>query len=268
MLRVLSLFSGIGAFEVALKRIGISFDLVGYCEIDKFASRSYSAIHGVSEEKNLWDITQVDESVLPSNIDLLTYGFPCQDISIAGKQQGLHHEDGSLTRSGLFFHALRIIEGTKPKIAIAENVKNLTSRGFSQQFDIVLKSLEAAGYNNYWKVLNAKDYGVPQNRERVFIVSIRKDIDSGLFFFPDAIPLKYRLKDFIDDVVDEKYYITNFDNFTCVGDHYVRLNGGTIGKMHDMSRRAYDPDYLSPTIHTCNGGNTEPKIIVRCENES
>ena len=166
MIKLLSLFSGIGAFEKALENLGVDYDLVGYCEIDKYASKSYAAVHGVSEEMNLLDVTKIDTSKLPKGIDLITYGFPCQDISLAGKQKGFHHEDGSLTRSGLFFEALRIIEDTKPKIAIAENVKNLTSKKFSEQFKIVLQSLEEAGYKNYWKVLNAKDYGVPQNRER------------------------------------------------------------------------------------------------------
>lgn len=209
MLKILSLFSGIGAFEKALDNLEVDYELVNYCEIDKYASKSYSAIHGVSEDMNLWDVTKVDTSKLPEDIDFLTYGFPCQDISLAGKQRGFHHEDGSLTRSGLFFEALRIIEDTKPKIAIAENVKNLTSKKFAEQFKIVLESLEEAGYNNYWKLLNAKDYGIPQNRERVFIVSIRKDIDNGRFEFPAPFPLEKRLKDVLEDEADEKYYLSD-----------------------------------------------------------
>ena len=133
----------------------------------------------------------------------------CQDISLAGKQKGLFNEDGTKTRSGLFFDALRIIEETQPKVAIAENVKNLVGKKFKEQFEIVLDSLDKAGYNNYWQVLNAKDYGIPQNRERVFIVSIRKDIDNGEFKFPKGFELKLRLKDMLDDEVDEKYYIDN-----------------------------------------------------------
>lgn len=114
-----------------------------------------------------------------------------------------------MTRSGLFFEALRIIEDTKPRVAIAENVKNLTSKKFSKEFEIVLTSLEEAGYNNYYHVLNAKDYGIPQNRERVFIVSIRKDIDNGMFEFPKGFELKLRLKDMLEDEVDEKYYLSD-----------------------------------------------------------
>ena len=209
MLKYLSLFSGIGAFEKALTNLGVKYELVNYCEIDKYASKSYSAIHGIPESKNLWDITKVNVFDLPKDIDLLTYGFPCQDISLAGKQKGMFNEDGSLTRSGLFFKALDIIEYVKPKIAIAENVKALTSKKFSEQFKIVLDSLEKAGYHNYWKVLNAKDYGIPQNRERVFIVSIRKDIDHNMFEFPKPYSLEKRLKDFLEPHVDEKYFLSD-----------------------------------------------------------
>lgn len=206
-MKVLSLFSGIGAFEKALDRLNINYELVGYCEIDKYASKSYSAIHNVPESMNLGDITKIDAAALPKDIDLITYGFPCQDISNAGKMKGLFNEDGTKTRSGLFFEALRIIEETKPRVAIAENVKNLVSKKFSEQFKIVLDSLEAAGYNNYWQILNSKDFGIPQNRERVFIVSIRKEIDTGMFQFPQGFPLQLRLKDMLEDEVEEKYYI-------------------------------------------------------------
>lgn len=207
-MKLLSLFSGIGAFEKALDRLNINYELVNYCEIDKYASKAYAMMHDCDEPLNLGDITKIDTTALPNDIDLITYGFPCQDISLAGKQKGFE-EDGERTRSGLFFEALRIIEDTKPRIAIAENVKNLTSKKFQKEFDIVLTSLEQAGYNNYWQVLNAKDYGIPQNRERVFIVSIRKDIDNGMFKFPEGFELEFRLKDMLEDGVDEKYYISN-----------------------------------------------------------
>ena len=208
MIKLLSLFSGIGAFETALRRGGYQYNLVNYCEIDKYASSSYSQIHNVSEDLNLWDVTKADTAKLPKDLDLITYGFPCQDISVAGKQKGFE-QDGVRTRSGLFFEALRIIQDTQPKYAIAENVKALTSKKFAKEFDTVLTSLEQAGYNNYWKVLNAKDYGIPQNRERVFIVSIRKDIDNGNFAFPNKTELTLRVKDMLEDVVDQKYYLYN-----------------------------------------------------------
>lgn len=168
MIQYLSLFSGIGAFEKALENLKISFNLVGYSEIDTYADKAYSLIHNIPRSKNFGDITKIDEKQIPLPIDLITYGFPCQDISIAGGQQGLFNADGTKTRSGLFFDALRIIEHTRPKVAIAENVKNLVSKRFKKQFEIVLKALDEAGYNNYFKVLDAKDYGIPQSREREY----------------------------------------------------------------------------------------------------
>lgn len=271
-MKVLSLFSGIGAFEKALDRLHIPYELVAYCEIDKYASKSYSAIHGVDESMNLGDITKVDEKKLPKGIDLLTYGFPCQDISISGNQKGLFNDDGTRTRSGLFFDALRIIAHTQPKIAIAENVKNLTGKKFSEEFKIVLKQLENVGYFNYWKVLNAKDYGMPQNRERVFIVSIRKDIDSGLFHFPHGYPLEKRMIDFLEDEVDEKYFLNQKQTADIKSwsqtNRSSKNNGVRVKQIAQMysiednpqSGRIYDPFGLCPTLDTVGGGNRMPKI--------
>lgn len=262
MLKILSLFSGIGAFEKAMENLNVPYELVAFCEFDKYATKSYCAIHGVDESKNLGDITKVDETKLPKDIDILTYGFPCQDISNAGNKKGLFNEDGTKTRSGLFFDALRIIEATKPKIAIAENVKNLISKKFMVEFQIVLDALEQAGYNNYWQILNAKDYGVPQNRERVFIVSIRKDIDHGLFQFPKPFPLEKRLKDVLETEVDEKYYLSDkMVNylFTITEKNKARGNGNVYSPV--------DVNGISKTITTLEGSRVkdnfieEPKII-------
>ena len=205
-MKYLSLFSGIGAFEKALKNLGVNYDLVGYSEIDKYASKSYSQIHNISESLNLGDITKINEIELPK-VDLITYGFPCQDISVAGKQKGFE-SDGKQTRSGLFFDAVRIIKHCKPKVAIAENVKNLTSKRFKNEFATVLNKLDEIGYNSYWKILKASDYGIPQERERVFIVSIRKDIDKGSFKFPQGEKNTKTIKDFIENEVDEKFYLS------------------------------------------------------------
>lgn len=207
MIKLLSLFSGIGAFEAALRRGGYQFETVNYCEIDPYASKAYSQIHGISEDFNLHDVRTVNP-LLMNNVNLVTYGFPCQDISVAGKQKGFEH-DGERTRSGLFFEALRIIEFLQPEYAICENVKALTSKKFTAEFQTVLSGLSEAGYNNYWEVLNAKDYGIPQNRERIFIISIRKDIDTGAFTFPEKQELKLRVKDMLEDNVDEKYYLNS-----------------------------------------------------------
>lgn len=191
--------------------IGLDWELVNYCEIDRWASLSYSMVNQCDESLNLRDVRTVTaETVRDQHVDLITYGFPCQDISIAGKQQGFVNDSGGSTRSGLFFEALRIIKELRPRYAIAENVKALTSTKFKNEFATVLSSLEEAGYNNYWRVLNAKDYGIPQNRERVFIVSIRRDVDEGDFQFPDKEPLMLRLRDMLEpaESVDEKYYLS------------------------------------------------------------
>lgn len=267
MLKVLSLFSGIGAFEKALERLNIEHKVLAYCEIDKHASKAYSIIHGIPESKNLCDVTTLDIWDVEEPVDLITYGFPCQDISVAGRQKGFTDDDGNRTRSGLFFEALRIIDEHRPKFAIAENVKALTSKKFAEEFKIVLESLEEIGYRNYWQVLNAKDYGIPQNRERVFIISIREDVDKG-FTFPDAIPLALRLKDMLEEEVDESFYLKNYDSFRWVNDYCAMLDGGVFGKMHDLSRRAYDPNHVAPTIPTCQGGNIHPKVIMKDSSES
>lgn len=186
---------------------GYPYNLVNYCEIDKYASKAYSQIHRVNEDLNLWDIQKVDENTLKNKgINFITYGFPCTDISSAGQQKGFWEKNGEKTRSGLFFDALRVIKAVKPSVCIAENVKALTSKKFRKEFDIVLGSLEVAGYNNHVAVLNAKDYGIPQNRERVFIISVRKDIDLCFFEWPEKQELKLRLKDLLESAVDEKYF--------------------------------------------------------------
>lgn len=260
MIKLLSLFSGIGAFEKALDNIGVDYELVNYCEIDKFASKSYALIHNVDESQNLKDVTKVDTSKLPNDIDLVTYGFPCQDISVAGKMKGFEDGNGNRTRSGLFFEALRIIEDTKPKVAIAENVKALTGKKFKKEFNIVLKSLDEAGYNCYWKVLNAKDYGVPQNRERVFIVSIRKDIDNFEFRFPYPKELDLKLKDLLEKDVDEKYYLSEkMIKCMCVNNTFGRrrvfLN--SVNKAHGIAR----------TLTTCEGQRPQSNFIKILNNE-
>lgn len=204
-IKVLSLFSGIGAFEKALKRQEIPYELINYCEIDKDASKAYSLIHNIPENKNLGDITKVDEKSLP-DFDLMTWGFPCQDISISGKQNGFIDKDGNKTRSGLYYDGLRLLKEKKPKYSIIENVKALAGKKFKKEFKQILSDLEERGYTNYWKVLNAKEYGIPQNRERVFIVSIRSDVQQS-FEFPEANNNDIRLKDLLEADVDSKYYM-------------------------------------------------------------
>lgn len=197
-MRVLELFGGYGSQALALENLGIDFtsDL---CEIDKYAIQAYNQLHG--ETFNYGDICKIDETQLPY-YDLITYSSPCQDFSVAGKQEG--GEKGSGTRSSLLWECERIIRAVKPKYLLMENVKALTSKKFMPLFEKWLNTLDGLGYKNWWKVLNAKDYGVPQNRERVFVVSI---LGGGNYQFPEPILLMKRLKDVLEQNVDEKYYI-------------------------------------------------------------
>lgn len=200
---IIELFAGIGAQVAALKRLGVNYKVVGISEIDKYAIQSYEAINGPTF--NYGDITKIP---MLDYADLWTYSFPCQDLSVAGKQAGI--SEG--TRSGLLLHVERLLEtavliGNQPKYLLLENVKALVSKKFKPDFDRWLQKLESLGYNNYWQVLNAKDYGVPQNRERVFVVSIRKDMDTKGYIFPEKIPLTRKLKDVLEPVVNEKYYL-------------------------------------------------------------
>ena len=204
MISVITLFTGIGAQEAALKRLGVNFKVVGISEIDKYAIQSYTAINGPTHQYG--DITKIERL---DYADLWTYSFPCQDLSVAGKQAGI--KEG--TRSGLLMEVERllttaVIEGNAPKFLLLENVKNLVGKKFKPDFDKWLETLDALGYRNYWQVLNAKNYGVPQNRERVFVMSIRKDIECD-YKFPEPVVLTKRLKDVLEPQVDEKYYLSD-----------------------------------------------------------
>lgn len=206
-LKVLSLFSGIGAFEKSLTKLGVDYELVNYCEINKHASKAFSLIHGVSESLNLGDISKVDPNSIP-DFDIMTYGFPCQDISAMGNMKGLINEEGTLTRSGLFYEAMRIVKEKKPKFLIAENVKMLVSKKFKGDLASMISFLDDLGYETTYQVLNSKDYGIPQSRNRVYIVSTRKDLDAS-FEFPAPIALNAKASDYYDDAVTDEHYIND-----------------------------------------------------------
>lgn len=210
-LKVLSLFSGIGAFEEALKNINIDIDIIAYSEIENFISKSYSIIHKIDENKNLGDIKKINIKNI-SKFDLVTYGFPCQDITVIGKQQGL--EIDSETRSSLVWEVLKIIECYKPKFCIGENVKALVGSKFKKDFLKIIERLNELGYTTYFKVLNSKNFGVPQNRERVYIVSIRNDIKTD-FEFLDSTDNSKRLIDILEmgQEYSEDYYFLNLKGF-------------------------------------------------------
>ena len=283
-LRLIELFAGIGSQTQALTNIGIAHKVVAISEIDKYAIRSYETMHG--KANNLGDIRKIEE--LP-DADLWTYSFPCQDISVAGKGAGI--KEG--TRSGLLFEVERLLrvaseKGTLPKYLLLENVKNLVSKKFKTDFDKWLDFLAELGYTNYWKVLNAKDYGIPQNRERVFCVSIRGEHEP--FVFPKPKELTIRLRDMIDEAVDERFYLKESTIRSILrstfnsrrdsirpgdglantllardwrGPQCVQVGevvGGKWDKMHDISKRVYEPNGIAPTVHCQQGGNTELKI--------
>ena len=247
MLRVFEAFAGYGSQSIALRNLGIEHEVVAISEIDKYAIKAYEAIHGPAN--NLGDICKIDPRDIPDH-DLFTYSFPCQDLSVAGKQAGL----GKGTRSGLLYECEKIIEYCRPKYLLLENVKNLVGKKFKSQFDEWLEYLESLGYTNYWKVLNAKDYGVPQNRDRVFVVSILGDHKP--YEFADKIPLDKCIADILEAEVDEKYYINK--PFHLVGKgHQAELDI----KGMDCIKRVYGTDKVSPALTTMQGGLREPKIL-------
>lgn len=201
-IKLLELFSGIGCQTQALKNIGIEH-ISTQCEIDKYAINVYNQLHGDTE--NLGDISKVDENTLSEGQwDLITYSFPCTNISVAGQQEGANK--GSGTASSLLWECEKIIRKVKPKYLLMENVKNLLSKKHIHNFEGWLKVLEDMGYTNYYKVLNAKDFGVPQNRERVFCVSILGEHEP--YVFPEPRQLNIRLKDILESFVDAKYYLS------------------------------------------------------------
>lgn len=199
MVKVLELFAGIGACSKALTNLGIQHEIVDAVEIDKYAIKSFNAVHGTNFEPQ--DITTWDKDI---KCDLIMHGSPCQDFSTAGLQAG--GDKGSGTRSSLMYETLRIVERLKPKYVVWENVKNLLSKKHRHNFDAYIEQMEKLGYQNYYQVLNAKDYGVPQNRERVFTVSI---LGGGNFRIPEPILLKKKLKDILEENVDERYYLSS-----------------------------------------------------------
>lgn len=206
-IRVIELFAGYGSQHLALKRLKrdypeFEYEVVAFCEIDENAIKAYHALHG-DHIPNLGDITQVNPSDVP-DCDLMTWSFPCQSISSAGLQHGL--AEGSGTRSSLCWNAMRIFEAKRPKYLLMENVSALVSDKFIGDFNLLQSSLQKIGYTNFTQLMNAKDYGVPQNRLRVFMVSV---LDcSQAYYFPKPFPLEKRLKDVLETNVPDRYYLS------------------------------------------------------------
>lgn len=245
-------FAGIGSQHIALKQLSNEFnfklDVVGISEIDKYAIAAYNAIHG--ETKNYGSICDIQE--IPQ-VDIFTYSFPCQDISLAGNQKGF--SKGSGTRSGLLWEVERLLENQKmigklPQVLLMENVKALVGMKFKDDYIQWQLKLEELGYRNYWEVLNAKNYGIPQNRERVFMISVLGEYH---YTFPKPFPLKLRLKDMLEDEVDEKYYLS---------DKQMEQLKNTPHEKSSISRVKNPNEDLCNSIDTMGGENREPKIFA------
>ena len=336
---------GIGACSKAIERLGVDYEIADYVEIDKYAVKSFNAIHGTNFKPQ--DICNWNKDI---EVDLIMHGSPCQDFSLAGKQAGGDKDSG--TRSSLMYETIRIVEKLKPKYVIWENVKNILIKKHRHNFDAYLDTMKELGYTNYYQVLNAKDYGIPQNRERIFTVSILgnenydfpkgdiqecevinplKDISgkswqfeqnvysensilrslkagggSGNipkviehFEFPPKQELKLKLKDMLEDEVDEKYYISEEKSKQLINDlrnketlmldicQYGReghpreyndicptlsardwkdprlIQVGVLNiKSQDIVKRVYSASGLSPTLTNMQGGNRQPKVII------
>lgn len=298
-IRLIELFAGIGSQAKALKNLGVDFEHYRICEFDKYAVASYNAVHGTNfKTSDITKITAEDLGMVDTDkyCYIMTYSFPCQDLSNAGLGKGM--AKGSGTRSGLLWEVERLLDecGELPNVLLMENVPQVIGQNNIQHFAKWIEKLEKLGYKNKWQVLNAKDYGIPQNRERCFMVSILGDY---YYDFPKTIPLTLRLKDMLEKEVDEKYYLSDraingmlnstfncstleartekdgvmptlcardykdpklvieeTDKCNCIG----TLQGGKWDKMRDINKRVYSPNACSPTITTCGGGHREPKI--------
>lgn len=234
-MKFLDLFAGIGGFRMGLESLG--HECVGFCEIDKFARKSYKAIYDTKGEVELHDITAVTNEEwrkFRGTVDIICGGFPCQAFSIAGKRKGFLDE----TRGTLFFEIARAAQEIKPPLLFLENVKGLLSHDKGRTFRTILSTLNELGYDAEWQILNSKDYGVPQNRERVFIIGhLRGECRRQVFpiFGESGTTIKQ---------------IGNISNSTSFGGN-------------QQTGLVYDIDGISPTLNTMQGGGHEPKIAVR-----
>ncbi len=253
-LRMLSLFSGIGAFEKALNNIGVDYELVNYCEIDKFASKSYSIIHNVSEELNLKDITKINIFDLPKNIDIITHGSPCQSFSSVGAQDGA--DEGSGTKSSLMWNSVEIIKHCKPKYVIWENVRNVLHKKHIHNFQKYIDVLEEIGYTSYYKVLNAIDYGIPQNRRRIYCISVLGKHKP--YEFPEEKELTITLKDLLEENVDKKYNLLKTKDFYINNSFKQEQKGNTFKFRPHVKKNAN----IAYTLTTKAGSRMDDNYII------
>lgn len=314
-IRVFEAFAGVGSQSMALRNIGVDYEVVGICEVDRYGLLCYDAIHNNNEEveevskeamleeinranigynfstgkseipknikdikalydahirsKNYGDICKIDASKLP-DFDLFTYSYPCKNVSISGKQASL--AKGSGTQSALLWECEKIIDAKLPPMLLMENVKNLVGPQHKPHFDEWCRLLELKGYNNYWHIYNASDYGLPQNRERVMMVSILKENDKG-FKIPAKRPLELRIKDILldDEEVDNKYYLPleisrkfKYKHKEIKDDTKPLRLGGVYDKPSRVHQAGsvWHQDCVSPTLNAMLGGYKQPLIVV------
>lgn len=269
-IRLIELFAGIGSQAKALKNIGADFEHYRICEYDKYAVKSYNAVHGTSFQTS--DITKISAEELKivetdKYCYITTYSFPCQDLSTAGKQRGM--DKGSSTRSGLLWEVERLLDECTelPQVLLMENVPNVHGCKNAKNFYKWIDKLEKLGYCNYWEDLNAKNYGIPQNRKRCFMVSLLGDYS---FSFPKGKPLSLKFKDMLETKVDEHYYLSEeqaekIRNSICKNStlcRTIRAGGrGSVDEKHRWDIVEVEENEDKQTIHTCGDGNQEPKII-------
>lgn len=253
MLKVIELFAGVGAQAEALKRANIKHEVIAISEIDKYAIQTYRKLHGWVT--NLGDIKKIEE--LPQ-ADLWTYSFPCTDISISGQMKGFDKD--SNTGSSLLWEVQRLLEKGKdnrtlPRFLLMENVKNIVSKRFLPLFQTWVDYLSSLGYKSFYKVLNARDYNVPQNRERCFMISVLNF--DGEFNFPETTELKVTLQDLLEKEVEERYFLSDrFIKYACDMENRNGFIRGKRFRPHDgESKVAY-------TITTNPGGRATDNFVM------
>lgn len=272
-MKFIDLFAGIGGFRLGMESAG--HECVAFCEIDKFARASYKAIHNTEGEIELHDITTVTDDEIRNigHVDAICGGFPCQAFSIAGHRRGF--ED---TRGTLFFEIARFASILKPKYLFLENVKGLLNHDKGNTFEVILSALDELGYDVEWQVLNSKDFGVPQNRERVFIIGHLRG-ERGRKVFPiggngatidreqpkinKAGNIRKKGKSQSGDVVSVDSLAPTLCSTTTQKDPLKIFLAGNLPGSHEQNGRVYDPNGISPTLNTMQGGNRQPKIRVR-----
>lgn len=256
-LKIISLFSGYGTQELALKYSGIKYRNVANCDILKSANEAYDSLH-TTEEGNLGDVSKVDEKNFP-HCDFLTYSFPCQDISISGVQRGI--EKG--TRSGLLYEVERIVEHNKPKFLLMENVKNLVSKNHIKKFNDYIEKLNSLGYGSAWMVLNGADFGCPQNRERVFMFSVlgesSLEVSNKMMGVHNLKKSRTPMRGFVESTIDPKLFITPpYEINTPKLSSVCRMIARRTDVKYDQARRIYSIDGCSPCLTT----SGSPQIML------